>query len=240
MVLERTATRSFGLPCCANHTPGHLCSGALTVHKPNEHGRADAQRGWIKCCARNIRDLLGHRSCCLRSSRGANCGSDDYGQAGCVQKQCGDSALFGVGAPVVADDLLNTDAQGRTNLRFLDQSTLDIGPGSDVKIDRFVYNPNRTTAGASISLVRASCATTHAGRLTEQCSFERRRARSAFAVLQQLSLIIQPPERRGTRSARASPRSAQRMCRRGQHLRRRRLSARMGRLEIGRGPGARS
>ena len=62
------------------------------------------------------------------------------------------SAPIAVGAPVVTDDLMNTDVQGRTNLRFIDQSNLDIGPGSDVKIDRFVYNPNRTTAGASISL----------------------------------------------------------------------------------------
>ena len=54
---------------------------------------------------------------------------------------------------------MNTDVQGRTNLRFIDQSNLDIGPGSDVKIDRFVYNPNRTTAGASISLVKGGPAT---------------------------------------------------------------------------------
>src|SRR5215203_2525109 len=46
------------------------------------------------------------------------------------------SAPVGVGAPVVTDDLTNTDVQGRTNLRFIDQSNLDIGPGSDVKIDR--------------------------------------------------------------------------------------------------------
>jgi hypothetical protein len=64
------------------------------------------------------------------------------------------SAPVAVGAPVVTDDLMNTDVQGRTNLRFTDQSNLDIGPGSEVKIDRFVYNPNRTTAGASISLVK--------------------------------------------------------------------------------------
>ena len=49
---------------------------------------------------------------------------------------------------------MNTDVQGRTNLRFLDQSILDIRPGSDVRIDRFVYNPDRTTAGATISLVK--------------------------------------------------------------------------------------
>ena len=59
-----------------------------------------------------------------------------------------------VGTPVAQNDLMNTDVQGRTNLRFLDQSILDIGPGSDVRIDRFVYNPDRTTAGATISLVK--------------------------------------------------------------------------------------
>jgi hypothetical protein len=64
------------------------------------------------------------------------------------------SAAVGVGAPVDQDDLMNTDVQGRTNLRFLDQSTLDIGPGSDVRIDRFVYSPNRTAAGTTISLVK--------------------------------------------------------------------------------------
>jgi hypothetical protein len=64
------------------------------------------------------------------------------------------SAPASVGAPVAQNDLMNTDVQGRSNLRFLDQSTLDIGPGSDVRIDRFVYNPNRTTAGATISLVK--------------------------------------------------------------------------------------
>jgi hypothetical protein len=64
------------------------------------------------------------------------------------------TVAIGQGAPVVTDDLFNTDVSGRTNLRFLDQSILDIGPGSDVRIDRFVYNPNRTTGGASISLVK--------------------------------------------------------------------------------------
>jgi len=75
-------------------------------------------------------------------------------QPGVFRNSAGTLIDLGVGAPVVADDALNTDAQGRTHLRFLDQSTLDIGPGSDVKIDRFVYKPNRTTAGASISLVK--------------------------------------------------------------------------------------
>ena len=57
------------------------------------------------------------------------------------------SAALSTGAPVATDDLVNTDAQGRTNLRFLDLSTLDIGPGSDVRIDRFVFDPARTAAG---------------------------------------------------------------------------------------------
>jgi len=64
------------------------------------------------------------------------------------------TAPVDVGTPVAQNDLMNTDVQGRTNLRFLDQSILDIGPGSDVRIDRFVYTPDRTTAGATISLVK--------------------------------------------------------------------------------------
>jgi hypothetical protein len=39
-----------------------------------------------------------------------------------------------------ADDLLNTDREGRAKLRFLDKSNLDVGPGSEVKIDKFAYN----------------------------------------------------------------------------------------------------
>ena len=76
------------------------------------------------------------------------------------------SAPVGVGAPVVTDDLMNTDVQGRTNLRFIDQSDLDIGPGSDVKIDRFVYSPTleltapggakvKSTASASVRSPRS-------------------------------------------------------------------------------------
>ena len=152
---------------------------------------------------------------------------------GVFRNTAGTALSLGVGAPVVADDLLNTDVQGRTNLRFLDQSTLDIGPGSDVKIDRFVYNPNRTTAGASISLAKGVLRYSSRGAPDGAVSFEPPRARSAFAVLQQLSLITQIPERRGTRSVRASPKSARPMCRGGQHLRRRRSSARMDRHESG-------
>src|SRR3954454_13990702 len=44
--------------------------------------------------------------------------------------------------------------QGRTNLRFLDQSILDIDRGRTLGSDRFVYNPDRMTAGATISLVK--------------------------------------------------------------------------------------
>ena len=66
------------------------------------------------------------------------------------------TAPVDVGTPVAQNDLMNTDVQGRTNLRFLDQSILDIGPGSDVRIDRFVYNPDRTTAGATTTSPRGT------------------------------------------------------------------------------------
>jgi len=71
------------------------------------------------------------------------------------RNSAGTTITLSPGAPVESDDLVNTDREGRAKLRFLDGSNLDIGPGSEVKIDRFVYNPNRSAvAGAVIALAR--------------------------------------------------------------------------------------
>ena len=36
---------------------------------------------------------------------------------------------------------------GQANLRFLDQSTLNVGPTSVIKLDKFVYDPNKKDSG---------------------------------------------------------------------------------------------
>ena len=82
-------------------------------------------------------------------------GSTTFAKPGVYRNSAGTTITLSPGAPVESDDLVNTDREGRAKLRFLDGSNLDIGPGSEVKIDRFVYNPNRSAvAGAVIALAR--------------------------------------------------------------------------------------
>src|SRR5215213_10034037 len=82
-------------------------------------------------------------------------GSATFTKPGVFRNSAGTTITLSPGAPVEADDLVNTDREGRGKLRFLDGSNLDIGPGSEVKIDKFVYNPNRSAvAGAVIALAR--------------------------------------------------------------------------------------
>src|SRR3954452_17805825 len=83
----------------------------------------------------------------------ASVGSATFAKPGAYRNSAGTKITLTAGAPVEADDLVNTDREGRAKLRFLDGSTLDVGPGTDVKIDRYVYDPNRSAvAGAAVSL----------------------------------------------------------------------------------------
>jgi hypothetical protein len=85
----------------------------------------------------------------------ASVGSATFTKPGVYRNSAGTQITLTTGAPVEADDLLNTDREGRAKLRFLDGSNLDVGPGSEVKIDKFVYNSNRAAvAGATITLAR--------------------------------------------------------------------------------------
>src|SRR6478672_9291067 len=80
-------------------------------------------------------------------------GSATFTKPGVFRNSVGTTIVLSPGAPVAADDLVKTDREGRAKLRFLDGSTLDVGPGTDVKIDRYVYDPNRSAvAGAAVSL----------------------------------------------------------------------------------------
>jgi hypothetical protein len=49
------------------------------------------------------------------------------------------------GSAVFQDQLVRTGEAGKAQLRFLDQTDLSVGPQSEVKLDRFVYNPDRRT-----------------------------------------------------------------------------------------------
>src|SRR5829696_5172536 len=68
----------------------------------------------------------------------------------------GDSGnlTLSIGSNVFQDDLVKTGAAGRAGLQFLDQTELEVGPNSSAKLDRFVFNPDKTASEASISLAK--------------------------------------------------------------------------------------
>src|SRR4029453_15527961 len=47
------------------------------------------------------------------------------------------------GRAVPAKETVNTRSAARANLRFHDSSNLSVGPSSSVRLDKFVYDPNK-------------------------------------------------------------------------------------------------
>ena len=60
------------------------------------------------------------------------------------------------GAGVHADETIGTDKAGKAGLRFHDQSNLDIGPNSSVKLNKFIYDPNRSGGKAVLDAAKGS------------------------------------------------------------------------------------
>jgi hypothetical protein len=53
---------------------------------------------------------------------------------------------------VHAQELVKTGARGSTELEFLDNTHLVVGPNGEVRLDEFVYDPGTATGGGRISL----------------------------------------------------------------------------------------
>ena len=56
------------------------------------------------------------------------------------------------GNPVLQNDRIRTGANSVAQLLFADQTTLSVGPRSEVTLDRFVYDPNRSTGDVAVGL----------------------------------------------------------------------------------------
>jgi len=67
-----------------------------------------------------------------------------------------DSQVIIVGKDIFADEVVNTDASSSTELMFLDQTNLTITPGSSVKIDKFVFDPNAKKGAVVFNVARGS------------------------------------------------------------------------------------
>jgi opacity protein-like surface antigen len=60
------------------------------------------------------------------------------------------------GDGVFADETIRTAAESAASLRFLDSTTLAVGPSASVKLDRFVFNPDATARSAVVSVGRGA------------------------------------------------------------------------------------
>jgi len=59
-----------------------------------------------------------------------------------------------LGQEVVFNERITTGPDGQTQILFIDQSTMTVGPRSDMVIDEFVYDPNAGTGKLAASLTR--------------------------------------------------------------------------------------
>ena len=53
------------------------------------------------------------------------------------------AGTLSAGSGVHANETVRTGTSGQAGLRFLDESNLNVGPSSQVRLDKFVYDPNK-------------------------------------------------------------------------------------------------
>src|ERR1044071_3505768 len=104
-----------------------------------------------------------------------------------------------IGQEVVFNERINTAAVGQTQLLFLDESSMSIGPNSDLTIDQFVYDP-RTGSGKLAMTTTRGVLRFVGGKLSKQDDAVTMRTSSAtLAVRGGAFLVNQAPDRKSTR-----------------------------------------
>jgi trimeric autotransporter adhesin len=66
------------------------------------------------------------------------------------------AGTLSAGSGVHANETVRTGGSGQAGLRFLDESNLTVGPSSQVRLDKFVYDPNRGTGAVVIDGARGA------------------------------------------------------------------------------------
>ena len=60
------------------------------------------------------------------------------------------------GSNVYSKETVHTGDTGQADLQFHDHSNLSVGPKSSVRLDKFVYDPNKSTGTIAIQATRGS------------------------------------------------------------------------------------
>ena len=85
--------------------------------------------------------------------------AERVGVAAAIQKDVsgslgGSQRALSSGDSVFRDERVSTSAASSAQLMFLDETNLAIGPSSEVVLDRFVYNPDKTASDLSLSATK--------------------------------------------------------------------------------------
>ena len=80
------------------------------------------------------------------------------GSATSVQPDASGSVggTLSAGSGVHANETVKTGSAGKAGLQFHDQSNLSVGPASQVRLDKFVYDPNKGTGSTAIEVTRGT------------------------------------------------------------------------------------
>ncbi len=80
------------------------------------------------------------------------------GSATSVQPEASGSVggTMSVGSGVHANETVKTGSSGQAGLQFHDQSKLSVGHSSQVRLDKFVYDPNKGTGSTAIEVTRGT------------------------------------------------------------------------------------
>src|SRR5262249_20751558 len=80
------------------------------------------------------------------------------GTANSVQPEASGSVAgtLSAGSGVHANETVRTASSGKAGLQFNDQSNLIVGPSSEVRLDKFVYDPNKGTGTTVIEATRGT------------------------------------------------------------------------------------
>jgi hypothetical protein len=84
-------------------------------------------------------------------------GQEAIGSATSVKPQAEANArMLSGGSTVYSKELVRTGDAGVADLRFHDNSNLSVGPKSSVRLDKFVYDPNKSAGGVAVEATRGS------------------------------------------------------------------------------------
>ena len=84
-------------------------------------------------------------------------GQEAIGSATSVKPQAeANTRMLSGGSTVYSKELIHTGDAGVADLQFHDNSNLSVGPKSNVRLDKFVYDPNKSAGSVAVEATRGS------------------------------------------------------------------------------------